>query len=66
MNIIDIKQKYSIIGHHPLLNRAVEIATQVAPTDLNVVLMGKVEQEKKFFLKLFMPLVHVNTDRTLL
>lgn len=49
MNIIDIKQKYSIIGHHPLLNRAVEIATQVAPTDLNVVINGESGTGKEVF-----------------
>ena len=49
MNISEIKQKYSIIGHHPLLNRAVEIATQVAPTDLNVVINGESGTGKEVF-----------------
>ena len=30
-----IKQRFEIIGNNPGLNRAIDIATQVAPTDLS-------------------------------
>ncbi len=49
MNLSEIKQKYAIIGHHPLLNRSVEIAVQVAPTDLNVVINGESGTGKEVF-----------------
>ena len=41
MNIQDVKQKYGIIGNNAMLERAVDIARQVAPTDLNVVINGE-------------------------
>lgn len=49
MNIQDIKQKYGIIGNNPLLERAVDIARQVAPTDLNVVINGESGTGKEIF-----------------
>lgn len=41
MNIQPIKQRFGIIGASPLLDRAVEIAAQVAPTDLSVLISGE-------------------------
>ncbi|MEX1132498.1 MAG: sigma-54 dependent transcriptional regulator [Flavobacteriales bacterium] len=41
MNIQSIKQRFSIIGASPLLERAIEIAAQVAPTDLSVLITGE-------------------------
>ncbi len=41
MNIQPIKQRFGIIGASPLLDRAIEIAAQVAPTDLSVVVTGE-------------------------
>ncbi|MDR1344435.1 MAG: sigma-54 factor interaction domain-containing protein, partial [Tannerellaceae bacterium] len=35
------KQRYGIIGNNPALNRAIEIALQVAPTDLSVLITGE-------------------------
>ena len=40
MNLQDIKNRFGIIGNSPLLERAIDIATQVAPTDLNVLITG--------------------------
>ena len=34
----NIKQRFSIIGNNPTLNRAIEIAVQVANTDLSVLI----------------------------
>lgn len=41
MNVQPIKQRFGIIGASPLLDRAVEIAAQVAPTDLSVLISGE-------------------------
>ncbi|MFT5582242.1 MAG: transcriptional regulator with PAS, ATPase and Fis domain, partial [Psychromonas sp.] len=41
MTIQQIKQRFGIIGNAPLLNRALEIATQVAPTDISVLVTGQ-------------------------
>lgn len=41
MNIQQVKQRFGIIGNAPLLNRALEVATQVAPTDISVLVMGE-------------------------
>lgn len=36
-----VKQRFSIIGTSELLNRAIDIAVQVAPTDLSVLITGE-------------------------
>jgi transcriptional regulator with PAS, ATPase and Fis domain len=41
MTIQQIKQRFEIIGDSPLLNRAIDIAIQVAPTDLSVLITGE-------------------------
>jgi transcriptional regulator with PAS, ATPase and Fis domain len=41
MNTQPIKQRFGIIGASPLLDRAIEIAAQVAPTDLSVLITGE-------------------------
>jgi transcriptional regulator with PAS, ATPase and Fis domain len=41
MNIIQIKQRFGIIGNSPQLNRALEVAAQVAPTDISVLVTGE-------------------------
>lgn len=41
MDIQQIKQRFGIIGNAPLLNRALEVAVQVAPTDISVLVTGE-------------------------
>jgi transcriptional regulator with PAS, ATPase and Fis domain len=41
MNVQPIKQRFGIIGASHLLDRAIEIAAQVAPTDLTVLITGE-------------------------
>ncbi|MCB0768055.1 MAG: sigma-54-dependent Fis family transcriptional regulator [Flavobacteriales bacterium] len=41
MNVQPIKQRFGIIGTSPALDRAIEIAAQVAPTDLSVLIQGE-------------------------
>ena len=49
MNIQSIKQRFGIIGNSPLLNRAIDIATQVASTDLTVLITGESGTGKEVF-----------------
>ena len=47
-----IKQRFGIIGNHPVLNRAIDIAIQVAPTDLSVLISGESGTGKEVFPKI--------------
>ena len=37
----DIKQRFDILGNSPKLDRAIEVALQVAPTDISVLITGE-------------------------
>lgn len=41
MTVQDIKHRYGIVGNSPEINSAVEIAMQVAPTDVTVLINGE-------------------------
>jgi transcriptional regulator with PAS, ATPase and Fis domain len=45
----NIKQRFSIIGNYEGLNRAIDIAVQVAPTDLSVLITGESGTGKEIF-----------------
>ena len=49
MDVQQIKQRFGIIGSAPLLNRALEIAMQVAPTDISVLVTGESGTGKEVF-----------------
>jgi transcriptional regulator with PAS, ATPase and Fis domain len=49
MEIQEIKQRFGIIGSSPLLNRAITIANQVAPTDISVLITGESGSGKEVF-----------------
>ncbi|MDR1054731.1 MAG: sigma-54 dependent transcriptional regulator [Prevotellaceae bacterium] len=49
MNIQTIKQRFNIIGNSPALNRALDIACQVSPTDLSVLITGESGTGKEVF-----------------
>lgn len=49
MDVQDIKQRFGIIGSSPLLNRAIDIARQVAPTDITVLITGESGSGKEVF-----------------
>ncbi|MDP4265965.1 MAG: sigma-54 dependent transcriptional regulator [Bacteroidota bacterium] len=52
MDILSIKQRLGIIGNSPLLERAIDIARQVASTDLTVLINGESGTGKEFFPKI--------------
>jgi transcriptional regulator with PAS, ATPase and Fis domain len=49
MEIQKIKQRYDIIGNSSALNRAIDIAVQVGPTDLSVLISGESGVGKEVF-----------------
>lgn len=59
MEIQNMKQRFGIIGNSPLLNRAIDIASQVAPTDLTVLISGESGVGKEVFPKI----IHQQSSR---
>ena len=47
-----IKQRFGIIGNSPLLNYAIQVAAQVAPTDMTVLITGESGSGKESFSKI--------------
>lgn len=47
--LLSVKQRFGIVGNSPLLNRALEVALRVAPTDLTVLVTGESGVGKEFF-----------------
>lgn len=41
MDLQNVKQRFGIIGNSPSLNRAIEVAVQVAPTNISVLVTGE-------------------------
>src|SRR5574344_1853906 len=54
-----VKQRYNIVGNSDGLNRAIDIAIQVAPTDLSVLIIGESGVGKEVLPKL----IHDNSVR---
>lgn len=52
MDIQTIKQRFGIIGHDRFLERAIQVAVQVAPTDLTVLITGESGTGKEVFPKI--------------
>ncbi|MDT8393751.1 MAG: sigma-54 dependent transcriptional regulator [Bacteroidales bacterium] len=59
MDVQSIKLRFGIIGNSPLLNRAIDIASQVAPTDLTVLISGESGVGKEAFPKI----IHQQSSR---
>lgn len=51
-DIQSIKQRFGIIGNSPKLNHAIEVAAQVAPTDMTVLITGDSGVGKESFSKI--------------
>ncbi|MBI5218546.1 MAG: sigma 54-interacting transcriptional regulator [Bacteroidia bacterium] len=49
MSVQQIKQRFGIIGNSEKLNRAIDVAVQVAPTDLSVLISGESGTGKEIF-----------------
>lgn len=49
MDIQDIKNRFGIIGNSHLLNHAIDVARQVAPTDISVLIQGESGAGKEVF-----------------
>lgn len=58
-NLQNTKQRFGIIGNHPLLNRALEKALLVAPTEVSVLVVGESGVGKEFIPKI----IHQNSAR---
>ena len=52
LEIQAVKQRFGIIGNSPLLNNAVSVAIQVAPTDMSVLITGESGSGKESFSKI--------------
>lgn len=50
--ILNIKQRFGIIGNSPLLNHAIQVAMQAAPTDMTVLITGESGSGKESFSKI--------------
>lgn len=59
LDVQQIKQRFGIIGNSPGLNRAIDIALQVAPTDLSVLITGESGVGKETFPQI----IHQNSPR---
>lgn len=59
MDAVKIKQRFGIIGNSTGLNRAIDIAVQVAPTDLSVLITGESGVGKEVFPQI----IHANSIR---
>ncbi len=57
--IASVKQRFGIIGTYELLDRALEVALRVAPTDLTVLVTGESGVGKEFFPQV----IHANSAR---
>jgi transcriptional regulator with PAS, ATPase and Fis domain len=49
MKLQELKNRFGIIGNSPLLDHAIDIARQVAPTDLSVLISGESGTGKEIF-----------------
>ena len=58
LEIQSVKQRFGIIGNAPMLNHAVRVAVQVAPTDMSVLITGESGSGKESFSKIIHNLSH--------
>jgi DNA-binding NtrC family response regulator len=52
MELIQVKQRFGIVGNSVMLNNALETAIKVAPTDMNVLILGDSGVGKESFSKI--------------
>ena len=61
MDLVSLKQRFGVIGNSELLNRALEVAVRVAPTDLSVLVTGESGVGKEFFRRSSTPIRPAST-----
>ena len=59
MNTKQVKQRFGIIGNNPKLERAIDVALQVAPTDISILVVGESGTGKESIPKI----IHQNSKR---
>ena len=59
IDVQQVKQRFGIIGNNAALNRAIDVALQVAPTDLSVLITGESGVGKETFPQI----IHQNSPR---
>ena len=59
MNTKQVKQRFGIIGNSPKLERAIDVALQVAPTDISILVVGESGTGKESIPKI----IHQNSKR---
>lgn len=57
-SLINIKQRFEIIGNDPILNRSIEKAIRVSPTDISVLVTGESGVGKESYPKIIHQLSH--------
>jgi len=57
-SLINIKQRFGIIGNDPILNRSIEKAIRVSPTDISVLVTGESGVGKESYPKIIHQLSH--------
>ncbi len=63
--IQQVKLRFGIIGNTEALSRAIDVAIQVAPTDLSVLITGESGVGKGAFRRLFISIAVANMGNTL-
>ena len=59
MNILQVKKQFGIIGNDSQLDEAINVALQVSPTDISVLIIGESGTGKESIPKL----IHQNSHR---
>lgn len=59
-DLLAVKQRFGIIGNSPTLNHAIQVAIQVAPTDMTVLITGESGSGKESFSKI---IHHLSTKK---
>lgn len=65
-DIQNIKTRFGILGSDAQLNRAIEVAANVAPTNMSVLVTGESGVGKDVFQKLYITTAQENTTNILL
>ena len=63
--IQQVKLRFGIIGNTEALSRAIDVAIQVAPTDLSVLITGKAGWERRAFRRSFINIAVGSMDSIL-